>query len=115
MLADLEQHAELSDIVTERRMHDPPRTGARLMITGAPHDHRPGGCDETSLSIEEIGPTTVFDAAFDGEQRIGNRFDQRRLALLNPKNGMHSQWFGVSTLSFMNSGSIQIRLGRSDR
>ena len=35
--------------------------------------------------IGEVGPTVVFNAAFDGDQSVGPAFDQRRLSLLVPE------------------------------
>ena len=39
--------------------------------------------------IEEVSPTIVFDAAFEGDQSVGSAFDQRRLSLLIPENETH--------------------------
>ena len=35
--------------------------------------------------IGEVGPTVVFNAAFEGDQSVGPAFDQRRLSLLVPE------------------------------
>ena len=43
------------------------------------------GGGATNLRIAEVGPKIAFDAAFDGKQSVGVGFDQRRLALSNPK------------------------------
>ena len=46
----------------------------------------------TSTPIKEFGETIVFDAAFDGERRVGSTFDQRHLSLLIPKNGTRTHY-----------------------
>ena len=35
--------------------------------------------------IGEVGPTAVFNAAFEGDQSVGPAFDRRRLSLLVPE------------------------------
>ncbi len=35
--------------------------------------------------IGEVGPTVVFNAAFEGDQSVGPAFDQRRFSLLVPE------------------------------
>ena len=39
---------------------------------GASHFFWSGGCGATSPPFEEVGPTVVLQAAFDGEQGIGS-------------------------------------------
>ena len=36
-----------------------------------------GGCGETGPPIDEVGPTIVFEAAFDGDRALAPAFDQR--------------------------------------
>ena len=40
---------------------------------GASHVFRSGGCGVTGPPVEEVGPTVVFEAAFDGKQGVGTR------------------------------------------
>ena len=35
--------------------------------------------------IGEVGPTAVFNAAFEGDQSVGPAFNRRRLSLLVPE------------------------------
>ena len=40
---------------------------------GASHVFRSGACGATSPPVEEVGPTVVFESAFDGKQGVGIR------------------------------------------
>ena len=61
--------------------------------------------------IEEVSPTIVFDAAFEGDQSVGSAFDQRRLSLHIPEKWDAPEW--DAPLERTANGALSVRLGSS--
>ena len=59
----------------------------------------------TNPPIEEVGPTIVFDTAFDSEQSVGGRFRSAASRVFQPGNGMRSA--GSDSVRPANSNGLE--------
>ena len=63
------------------------------------------------LLIEEVGPTIVFDAAFEGDWSVGSAFDQRHLSLLIPEKWDAPDWIFILDIHCKHAKISVIRHG----
>ena len=67
-------------------------------------------------AIGEVGPTVVFNAAFEGDQSVGPAFDRRRLSLLVPETWDASQsGYGCTCLCWTNRDLSWLHRARAGR